>query len=771
MKHLITGLALWLPWLAFGQIKDLPKPINHKENTALLKIANTVYDYGYIQYEDGLKFNPTTFFTKNQEAFGLTEKDEIVQTRTTNSIDGSIIYQFQQYHRGHKVKGGAMNMRVKDGKLLTSNGRFRKNLPDSPAVLPPEDAVAIAIQAVPATLYMWDSPQDEAALQATTGNAEASWFPKPKLNYSWIADDTHEGYRLAYDITVITRVPHDEIFVQIDAITGAVLKKGSIVSDATAETMYSGIVDLETTFIGSGFQLEDLTRGPEAIITIEDGGSPVFNTNNTWTSSSWTEWSDDKQALDAHWGTGVFYDFFEDYGFTSFNLEGPPGANKTNIVHRNDVFYQSTSTYYPEQYLVKYGDNPVFGTDYPQTCPEIVFHEWGHSYMYYHFNVDILFFGFHESGVINEAMADIIAFIVNYYELGEDPDWLTFDECAHPSAISGLRNMADPNAHGYPAGIGDSPYLNAANFHDNSTIVSRWFYLCVEGGSGMTVQNNGLLAYGASGAPYPYEVGALGMDAPTNIVFEAITLLSMTSTPWELSFGTFRDYTIQAAKDLYGPCSNELQQVMNAWYAMGNMPLVDDGIPSTPSTLMMDPDEICDVLIDDPGTTYMFESHFKVNAPGVIYCDNGEAEIANGSTAICRSAQEINLLPGFTAKTGSDFRAYIGTCLESSYPKAFHTPSHRNKFDDITQEAIGELQLYPNPSSGRFTVEKVSLPNGPFSLTIWTLDGREVFRESYNPQQGDLRVDVSGLQLSGSYLLSIQNEEGFVANGRILFNE
>jgi hypothetical protein len=89
--------------------------------------------------------------------------------------------------------------------------------------------------------------------------------------------------------------------------------------------------------------------------------------------------------------------------------------------------------------------------------------------------------------------------------------------------------------------------------HINTGVQDYWYYLLCEGGSG--TNDNG----------DAYDVVSIGMEKATDIVYRNLTLY-LTGT---INFVDVRQGSIQAAIDLYGECSNEVVQVINAWYAVG----------------------------------------------------------------------------------------------------------------------------------------------------------------------------------------------------------
>ena len=79
------------------------------------------------------------------------------------------------------------------------------------------------------------------------------------------------------------------------------------------------------------------------------------------------------------------------------------------------------------------------------------------------------------------------------------------------------------------------------------------FYLLSEGGNGTNDNDD------------DYSVESIGIEKAMDVFYRALTVY-LTSTS---EFIDSRQATIQSASDLYGECSNEVEQVINAWYAVG----------------------------------------------------------------------------------------------------------------------------------------------------------------------------------------------------------
>lgn len=77
------------------------------------------------------------------------------------------------------------------------------------------------------------------------------------------------------------------------------------------------------------------------------------------------------------------------------------------------------------------------------------------------------------------------------------------------------------------------------------------------------------------------------------------------------------------------------------------------------------------------------------------------------------------------------------------------------------EERDSELSLYPNPSSGSFTVTSKNLPKGKNDILIFDILGREVYRKEMDLEAPlkESEVLIQGLS-SGKYLLQLKNERG-----------
>lgn len=258
--------------------------------------------------------------------------------------------------------------------------------------------------------------------------------------------------------------------------------------------------------------------------------------------------STDTSAQAAHTNTGITYDYYlARHGRDSYN---GAGATLTSSVHYssgyNNAFWNSSQMVYGD------GDGTQFSS-FAKSL-DVVAHELTHAVT--ESTAGLVYQN--ESGALNEAMSDCLGAATEAYSDGviSSAVWKIGDEIYTPAtAGDALRTMNDPAASGdydyYPTryvGTADS-----GGVHTNSGIQNLAFYLLVQGGT----HPRGKTSTSVTG---------IGMSAAERIFYRALDVYSTSST----NFRVMRNYTMQAASDLFGSTSTQRTQVGNAWTAVGN---------------------------------------------------------------------------------------------------------------------------------------------------------------------------------------------------------
>jgi Zn-dependent metalloprotease len=306
------------------------------------------------------------------------------------------------------------------------------------------------------------------------------------------------------------------------------------------------------------------------------------------------ETNNDDIALDAHWGAEIVIRYWaEIHGRSSHDNKG---AKIINYVHSGDAydnaFWNGTAMTYGDG-SYQGGTNPG-GSFAPLTSLDVCGHEIGHGVC--NATSDLVYAK--ESGAMNEGFSDIWAAAVEDYVLRDIDASLPYDPWGIGEQIDerdggvapgeegsqALRWMDDPDAAGDPSYYdGDnwvpvegpnclSPNTGNDNcgVHSNSGVLNKWYYLLVAGsGKELTLGVGGRRAKIAkdpskalTGDGRDYFVDGLGFVIADQITFKAEVMLTSNA-----KFAEMREASILVAQAEYG--SFEVEQVTNAWYAVG----------------------------------------------------------------------------------------------------------------------------------------------------------------------------------------------------------
>ena len=360
--------------------------------------------------------------------------------------------------------------------------------------------------------------------------------------------ETENGFEECFKIDVYTIEPLARKDVYIGTTNGNLVRQDNRIhfADATgsATTKYSGVQTIITDSVTTDtFRLRDSGRNVETY-NMEQGwfgnGIDFIDNDNSWTNVNLAQ---DEVATDAHWASEMFYDYLlNEHGRNSYDNAG--NALITKVHYGNNygsAFWDGTTV------TIGDGDGSSYG---PLATVDIISHEFTHGVIEHTANL----IAQNEPGALGESFADIFATAVEFYAKPGTANW-TMKEDAHLSG-GAERSLADPNAYGQPdtyQGTNWNFNSGTSPIHVNNGVQNYWFYLLVNGGIG-TNDNSDV-----------YSVGSIGIDDAMEIVYRSLTVYH-TSTS---TFADARNYSIQAAEDLFGQCTQEVISVINAWHAVG----------------------------------------------------------------------------------------------------------------------------------------------------------------------------------------------------------
>lgn len=469
---------------------------------------------------------------------GLPENYSLQLIRKENDLSGMIHYRYQQTFKGNPIDGAMWIVHTLNGNIQSMNGVLQNNLPlSTPIIIESETAYSSALKYVVNALH-----EDEKATKSLSNysstTAELCWAS---------ANNDLQNLRLCYLFDIFLRDVPARKLVFVDVETGKIItyheRIQNINAPGTAITGYSGTQSITTDSNAGTFRLRETGRGLGVeTYNLNHGtnyGSAVdfTDTDNTWNN---VNANDDQYATDAHWGAEKTYDYyFSNFGRSSVDNAG---LKLKSYVHYSTNYYNA----FWDGVEMTYGDGDA--TVNPLTTLDIAGHEISHGVTEFTSNLNYSY----ESGALNEAFSDCIGTAIEFYGKPGTANWLMGSEIGET-----FRSMSNPNAYGQPdTYLGTNWYSGSADnggVHTNSGVMNYWFYLLSQGGSGTNDNGNS------------FSVSAQGLTKAAAITYR---MNSVYLTP-SSQYSDARTYSIQAAIDLYGSCSNEVIATTNAWYAVG----------------------------------------------------------------------------------------------------------------------------------------------------------------------------------------------------------
>ncbi len=492
-----------------------------------------------------------------EENLGMGTNDKLLKTSASTDPLGYSHEKYQQFYKGIKVEYGVYSVHAKNAVIESISGEYYK-IPELSitSTLSEKQALQRALSFTGATQYKWELASEEKGIKNIQNDPQATYFPKAELlicpKFLNQAKGATADMALAYKFDIYAHEPLSRNLIYVDAHTGEVIFKDPIIKhvDGQAATRYSGTRTIQTQLISGSYQLKDNSR-LAAIETynMKTGTDYSLATNftdvdNNWTSAEYNNLAKDNAALDAHWGAAKTYDYFlTKHGRKSFdNNNGAIRSYVHYMVNYDNAFWDGSR--------MTYGDG---GTQFDAlTSIDVVGHEIGHAVCEKTANLIYSY----ESGALNEGLSDIWGANVERFAAPEKNNWLIGEQITK-QGVAAMRSLSDPKSQGQPnTYLGINWYTGTADnggVHKNSGVLNFWYYLLSVGKTGTNDNGDN------------YTVTGIGMDKAASIVYRAESVY-LTATS---QYTNAREFSIQAATDLYGVNSNEVTQTINAWNAVG----------------------------------------------------------------------------------------------------------------------------------------------------------------------------------------------------------
>jgi len=399
-----------------------------------------------------------------------------------------------------------------------------------------------------------------AAPKSFAGAVDATATPE------LIIDASDGRGRLAWDTVVSGRGPDGQtpsrLHVISDANTGDVLGSHDEIEPfgSIGQSLYSGVVFIDTTETGSTFSMIDSLHGNGTTCDLDNrtgGACPTFtDERNVW--GDHTVGDEQTAAADAHYGAALTFDYFK-------NVHGRNGIFGNGAGVRSRVHYgNGFANAFWDGAQMTYGDGA--GNAHPLVSIDIAGHEMTHGITENLVSGGLTYSG--ESGGLNEATSDIFGTMVEFSaNNGVDPGDYTIGE------------KVDINGNGTPLRYMYNPALDGRSFncwfsgvkdldpHYSSGVANHFFFNLAEG--------SGSTRFGTSPTcPTRPAARGIGRAKAAAIWYRALDAYFVSNTSYVNTgnpSATARRFTAQAATDLYGACSAEFKAVLLAWSSV-NVP-------------------------------------------------------------------------------------------------------------------------------------------------------------------------------------------------------
>ena len=563
LQFIIALLVFTMSSNVNGQDAKNQKELYNQNAASIVEGAKFVKEGKHSNIPSWVIFNEqneiakTTFFTWFKSTFELDADLNFIEESFSKDEEGRIHTRYTIEYKDASVGENWLILHSKNGMVYSFNGNVYslKSVNINP-VLDEETALEIALQKIGAKTYLWQIPEEEASIKWRSNDETATNYPHGKLMLIRnVNTDTEASIVLVwrFDIREVTSEKDQQIF--IDASNGNIIKSLPLTfycDVGTTATTWYGTQNINTFEVGANDYklLDDCGSGD---VKTTDNGSDYSDSDNNWTEAG------KSGPGTTHFHAMVTKDYFSTvHGRDSYNNSGG------NLELRHIPNWANASS--NGGGLIKVGANAT-DANYYNTL-DVIAHEFTHSVMSSLANLD--YSG--ESGALNESFADILGETCEIWYEGISAgswDWLHREDYFNGEN----RSFVDPKDKSQPDTYNGTNWANTCGgcgdnggVHTNSGVQNHWFYLIAVGGSG--TNDNG----------DDYVVSGIGLTKSRFIAYDNLeNQLGQTS-----DYSDARTGSIASTIAKYGDCSNELKQVINAWYAVGvGDPYVDADIASS----------------------------------------------------------------------------------------------------------------------------------------------------------------------------------------------
>ena len=750
--------------------QDLPTALQ-PDNQVIRNLTHTVEDAGWLYFTESADVAPTQLFNQYKVNMGLGDDDDMVLQKVETDNTGWTHRRYQQYYKELRVEGAEYTEHIIGGKVRIANGKILENA-NLPFVSLITEQIALekAKAEIDAVLYAWeeltdiDIDEDDCG----EGDIEPVDLPQPPVGELLIAyinqfEIKPENYALAWKFEVASIEPNDLVAIYVDALTGNVLKRNSLLhTNGPANLLFGyGTPTIDTKFedkcFGQDYHYLHATDNDRNVYTkIGD-----FNAGQRW--GQYDEAKDDNDCwgcgtpapsniwTTAHWGVSESWDYFKN----AHNRNGMDNEGAQVKVLADAAIVNAFFTINDGHRYVVFGQAPD-GTEL--SAIDIGGHEFTHGVV--EATAGLVFE--REPGALNESFADIFGFMVERRSFPGTWDWTMGEDALLLRSLANPSLFNDPDTHmgtdWIPTDAGNCPTPAGQNdncgVHTNSGVQNFWFHLLSVGGT-----HNGVTVQG------------IGIDEAADISYFSLAYFLQEQS----QYTDARQGAIAAATLLFGDCSEEVIQVTNAWAAVG----VGNPFGNNLCLSVMGPEDICDDMLpvtyeaftlggsnvfwNIPTTWNTTVSGFNNNILTLnsVTPPTPNTHIADYSLFVSSSAGNTVMKPVSVIFQCEPDMPYVqnpnGDFVVKQYERHFDSETLKGgissckTFSDLQKN---EMTVYPNPTTGVLNVSFTESNSDFYNLQIYNATGRQVSVDIINCSLQGIQVNLNDVK-QGVYYLQV----------------
>ena len=528
---------------------------NHEPGTSkdLASIAEPVTTAGWIKFRPEVNVNPTTLFQEYAAAFHLPPGNEMMMGPGEADEQGMTHFRARQFFKGIPVEHAEFLVRATGNRALSANGALAYDF--QPTTTTPniseEQAWNIIRERIPSRLYLREDmvAQD----MANSDDVPRGYRPQGVLVFTEDPNGTGAERLLAWRYKVYA-LPYDRSRqVYINAADGSVVKEQPLFPSCqlgSGPITFRGTRPMNTQQRADRFYLVDDCDGTTLTAGLLDNAGKsvsISDDDNNWSGNN-------PSVVTSYWGLRAAYDYFNlIHGRRSYDGKNGRMSIFNDPAMQNNGHNATGGGGGIRIGMAGAGDNDDYNT------LDIIGHEFTHSVVEKSagLNSDTS----KESAALNESFSDIFGQAVEQWLEGEtQKEWIIGDDkgCSPPAICRDLKNpksFSNPDTYqgiNWQSGAGIDP-------HNNGSVQNRWFALLSDGGTGVNTE------LGSA-----YNVVGIGMAKARKIAYRNLVRYLTASS----AYADARQGSINAAEDLFGQNSREVESVVNAWCAAGLCPYI-----------------------------------------------------------------------------------------------------------------------------------------------------------------------------------------------------